>query len=297
MSNSPRITVVLPTQGRRPTLGVAVRSVMAQTWTDWELLVVDDAPAGDPDWTNGPDGAVLREDSRIRVLSHRQARGCASAKNAGLAAARGEWVTYVDDDNSYLPAKLERQLALAESTGAPLVLCGMEYQIGARRRLKQVGSSQFAGDALALEALADTNVLFHRRAGSPPWEADLETTDDTCFFHAWRQAAALTSVPNVPEPLVRYTVHEGPRANTDWLRLYRGQRRLVTRWLRDFPPVVRRCLTLRCLLALEKYRSGRWGRVAALSAGLLRCGGWREARFVANVIAVKLPGIRRGVIR
>lgn len=294
---APAVSVILPTQGRRNTLARAIASVQAQTWTDWELLVVDDAPADAPDWTDASNPDGWRADPRVRLIRSRQARGCAAAKNVGLQAARGRWVAYLDDDNWYAPGKLAAQVTLAEMRGAPLVLCGIEYQVGARRRQRQVDRVAFAGEDLALAVLADTNLLFHRRAGSPAWDEALETADDACFFHAWRRAAGLVEVPNVPEPLVHYVVHAGPRANVDRGRLERGHRRLRQRWLVDFAPATRRRCRLRMVLADLKYRPGRWRRFIAVGVALLRSGGWAELRTVVNALLVKVPVAGRWAVR
>lgn len=286
----------MPTQGRRATLGTALRSALAQTLTDIEVVLVDDAPAGGVNCRERPEWTELLQDAKVRVVDFNQSRGCAAAKNAGLRAARGEWVCYLDDDNFYHSQKVEKQLALAEK-GSALVLCGIEYRAAERRRIRQIDRTVFSGDGLLLEALPDTNLIFHRREGCPWWDEDLGTADDACFFQTMLKERQILAVPNVPEALAVYAVHDGPRANTDRRVLYRGNRRLLVKWSGGYSRRARRLLLLRILMADEKYRTGRWGRLAGLGAALLRCGGTGEWRLVLNAIGVKLSFTRRWMVR
>lgn len=263
-----------------------------------EVVVVDDAPAATPAWRNYGDGVELWNDLQVRVVEFHQVRGCAAAKNAGLRAARGEWVCYLDDDNEMRADRVARQLALGRKRGVPLVLCGMEIQVCTRRRMRQVDRQFYGGDRLLVDTLPDTNVLFHRREAGLSWEEDLGTTDDACFFHALRRRWCLGRVLNVPLPLVIYRSHDsGERLNSNALNVYRRQRRLLTRWATDFSREARRLTLLRMMVTTEKFQAGRWGRFGALACGLWREGGKKELRFVINAAGVKCPWTRKWMVR
>jgi glycosyltransferase involved in cell wall biosynthesis len=98
----PLISVILPTWNRASLLPRALASVAAQTWTEWELLAVDDGSTDDTPLLLARAAAA---DPRIRPLSHAHV-GPAVCRNAGLAAARGDLVTFLDSDDEYLPAHL-----------------------------------------------------------------------------------------------------------------------------------------------------------------------------------------------
>jgi len=240
--------------------------------------------------------AELLASPLVRVVRFHQGRGCAAAKNAGLEAARGRWVCYLDDDNEYRPSKIGAQHALALVTGSPVVLCGLEMAVGPRRRLRQVAVSLFSGDALMLAAAPDTNVIFHRRDTGVRWDEDLRTTDDACFFHGLVAQHRLSVVPNVSAALVVYHVHAGPHENSGYERVYRGQRRLIVRWSRSYSLAVQRIVLLRGLVSFYKYRAGEWGGLFRRSWQLCRAGGAGEWRLVANTIGGKLPGVRRWMV-
>jgi glycosyltransferase involved in cell wall biosynthesis len=100
-----RVSVVIPTRGRPELVRRAVESVFAQTYRDFEVIVVVDGP--DP-----ATEAALGEfrDSRLHVLTLAESQGGSDARNAGIAASKGEWVAFLDDDDEWLPEKLTRQL-------------------------------------------------------------------------------------------------------------------------------------------------------------------------------------------
>jgi glycosyltransferase involved in cell wall biosynthesis len=109
----PLVSVVLPVHNRRAQVTASVRSVRQQTLADWELLVVDD---GSTDGTADVVDQLAMLDPRIRVL-RQPAEGAAAARNAGLAAARGRYVAFLDSDNVWLPQVLRVSLAAMAGDG------------------------------------------------------------------------------------------------------------------------------------------------------------------------------------
>lgn len=113
----PAVSVVLPTWNREALIDGAVRSVLAQTWEDFELIVVDDASTDDT-------AAVVEAipDPRIRLIRLPENGRQSVARNRGVAAARSELVAFQDSDDAWSPTKLQRQMeALAAApagTGA-----------------------------------------------------------------------------------------------------------------------------------------------------------------------------------
>ncbi|MGP8298161.1 glycosyltransferase family 2 protein [Streptomyces inhibens] len=113
----PLVSVVMPVHNSAATLGPSVRSVLAQTHTDLELLITDDASSDDS-------MDLLRELARQdeRALPEAAARqgGAAQARNLAIARARGDYIAFLDSDDMWLPTKLEKQLAFAATAGTPL---------------------------------------------------------------------------------------------------------------------------------------------------------------------------------
>jgi teichuronic acid biosynthesis glycosyltransferase TuaG len=115
---SPVVSIVTPVWNAAATLAEAAASAQAQTFADWEMLIVDD---GSTDGSRALAERLAAADPRLRVLGWAANRGAAAARNAGLRAARGRVVAFLDADDRWLPPKLERQLAQMAATGAPFV--------------------------------------------------------------------------------------------------------------------------------------------------------------------------------
>jgi glycosyltransferase involved in cell wall biosynthesis len=105
--SSPRVSVVIPTFNRAELCCLAVESVLGQTFADLECIVVDDGS------TDDTAARLARFGDRIRVL-HQRNRGMNPARNAGIAAARGDYLALLDSDDLWQPWKLELQVKLLE---------------------------------------------------------------------------------------------------------------------------------------------------------------------------------------
>ena len=110
----PAVTVVIPTRDRVRLLTThALRSALSQEGIALEVIVVDD---GSTDGTEESVAAIA--DTRLRLVRHEQPRGVSAARNTGIAAARGEWLAFLDDDDLWSPVKVRRQLETAAEHGA-----------------------------------------------------------------------------------------------------------------------------------------------------------------------------------
>ena len=108
---TPTVSVVMPVYNTEAYLADAIGSILAQTFTDWELICVDD---GSSDCSLDVLRRYERADSRIRVIS-RSNTGVARARNEGMALARGRYIAAMDSDDVALAERLRRQVDYMES--------------------------------------------------------------------------------------------------------------------------------------------------------------------------------------
>lgn len=201
---TPRVSVIVPTRDRADLLARAIESVVAQTVSQWELIVVDD---GSTDGTADLLKRLVGEDSRIRVERLASPAGAPSARNCGARLAGAEYLAFLDDDAEWLPAYLERQLAVldaAPDTG--VVYCQLLFRDG-RGQDHVIGSNEAASPepfrALLRGNSIDTSCAVMRRAAfhaAGEFDEALPRLQD---WDLWLRLAADTRFRFVEEPLTR----------------------------------------------------------------------------------------------
>ena len=123
-AGAPAVSVVVPVFNGEKTIERALVSILVQTFTDFEIIVVDD---GSTDLT--VEAVSRKYGEQLRLIEHRKNRGAAAARNTGIAAARGRWVAFLDCDDTWRPDKLARQLEMLEKAGSPAKACATGYQL------------------------------------------------------------------------------------------------------------------------------------------------------------------------
>lgn len=123
-ADSPFFTVVIPTHNRSNLLNRAIKSVLNQTFDDFEIIIVDD-------YSNDDTSSVVGSfsDPRIIYLKNSRAKGVSGARNMGIFSAKGHWVAFLDDDDVWLPEKLESQYELAQKAKKTVGLICTDYGI------------------------------------------------------------------------------------------------------------------------------------------------------------------------
>ena len=123
MTNTPRVTVAMPVYNGSKTLHRAIRSVLAQTLTDFELLIIDDGSTDDSVAV-----AESFRDPRVRLLVHEQNRGLAAIRNHLVEESRGDYTAWLDADDWAHPERLELQVQALNSVQRA-VICGARTRL------------------------------------------------------------------------------------------------------------------------------------------------------------------------
>jgi glycosyltransferase involved in cell wall biosynthesis len=199
----PTVSVIIPAYNPGPYLREAVASVLAQMYTEWELVVVDDGS------TEDVSGQVLIDDRRVRLV--RQAnRGLSAARNAGIEASRGELVAFLDADDLWLPHKLAAQVeALVDRPDAVLCHTQMRFidQYGREGGLGWGGSYRTYDELLDGCGVCASSVLIRREVlfASGLFDPLLTAAED---YDMWLKATRLGPMIAMDEPLTLYRWHE-----------------------------------------------------------------------------------------
>jgi len=145
------ITVIVPVYNTAAYLPACLESIRAQTHANLEILLIDD---GSTDGSGEICNAFARRDCRFRVI-HQENRGLSAARNAGLDAAQGQYISFVDSDDEIVPEMLEILLRELEKAGADMALCNL-------RRLP-------GGDTPMAPGVLNTAEFLERLLGEEAW--------------------------------------------------------------------------------------------------------------------------------
>ena len=269
---SPRVSVIVPTWNRACLVTEAVGSVIAQTMTDWELIVADDGSTDDT-----LSRLTLLGDDRIRLLRLPHRGSAAAARNRGAALAAGEWLAFLDSDDLWRADKLAVQMAALDAGGADWSYTAHDLIDEDRRLLPKRAGAFVALDGYILDALLDDatsacictqlvrRALFDALGGFDESFALYEDLDFTFRLAARARAvavpAALTLVREHPgrttksrapfEPAIRVFEHVAART--------------------DDPATIARASSRRRALAIRgtkwHLRRGQWRRACRLWFG------------------------------
>jgi glycosyltransferase involved in cell wall biosynthesis len=245
----------------------AVASVLAQTYRDYELIVVDDGS------TDGTLEAMASLEGHLQVLRRRQQRGVSAARNLGAASARGTWLAFLDSDDLWLPHKLARQMDYAR-TRPNLLICQTE-EIWVRNgvRVNPPDTHRKVAGDIFLQSLerclvSPSAVMLHRRLFEEIGGFD-ETLPAAEDYDLWLRVAWRYPVGLVPEPLlIKRGGHADQLSRQRGLDRFRIQALVKLLQERDLPPryreAARQTLVQKCRIYAQgcekrgKLDEARW---------------------------------------
>jgi len=189
----------------RPYLNGAIQSITEQSYRDFEFLIIDDAST---DGSNKILEKWRRQDSRIRIISHKVNRGLGYSLREGVIEARGDWIARMDDDDISVPDRLEKQVEFVRTYPETDVVGGWAIEIDEQGRQGRMRTHPIRHEEIVrliwTSPLQHSTVFFRRdairRTGS--YSATLRRRQD---YDLWfRCVAGGLRFANIPEPLIYY---------------------------------------------------------------------------------------------
>lgn len=201
----PKVSVVIPTYNRANYLRQTIDSVLAQTYTDYEIIVLDD---GSTD--NTKETAALYKD-KIKYF-YQENRGPTAGKNSGMQKARGEYIAFLDDDDLWLPEKLAKQVEVLENNRELAFACSGSYVINAKGEIidewKKVTQNQETFSNLYEANFVFTLTVMVRRkclAATGLFDESLYIVQD---YDLWLRLAKRYPFAYIALPLAKYRKHD-----------------------------------------------------------------------------------------
>ncbi len=254
------VSIIMNVRNGAAFLRDALNSVMAQTFQDWELLVWDDCSTDDS-------AKIVAEyrDPRIRYYLSPDDTPLGKARNAAIQKASGEWLAFLDQDDIWLPRKLEQQMALAgDGVG---IIYGRSVMFDARGNRRDYDYrhefcplpegdifTQLFRDAcfIAMSSAVLRRSAVDEAGGIPD---NIQLVPD---YYLYIVLARRYSAKAVQQVVCRYRVHPGSMSNSNQRRLHEEPLWIVNHWADCLDPLVvaHRRMTFSTVLALQEMSSG-----------------------------------------
>lgn len=221
--NKPLVSVIIPTHNRAQSLIRAIQSVLKQSFQNFEIIIVNDASSDD---TVTILDKLAQQDARIHAIHQLQSVGGSEARNIGIRASQGEWIAFLDDDDQWLPQKLQAQMGmLAYFPNAVACSSGyvIQYPLGITRHvitpMHQSLETLLAANTLGGASVCLCKASVIKQLGG--FDAELRSAQDWDVWVRLRQSGLIISVP---KSLVKYQVHFDARISNNMKAKYLGAR-------------------------------------------------------------------------
>ena len=231
MNKKPKVSVIIPTYNRAHLIGRAIKSVLSQTYEDFELIIVDDSST---DNTEDIIRQFQEKDKRIKYIKHEKNRGGSAARNTGIKSSKGEYIAFLDSDDEWLCEKLEKQIRLFSSIPTKVgVLYCRAYDFDDDTGIEELRSCLFEGDVrieLFRGWCPSTTLLMVRRQcfdaiGFFDEQFSSHQEHDLCL-----RLSRVYDFAYVDEPLVRVHNHLGNRISINILTRQQGDETFLQKW-------------------------------------------------------------------
>ena len=205
--HKPMVSVIIPTYNRSHFVCRAIKSVLSQTYQDFEIIVVDDCSTD-----NSEEVIKSLKDERIRYIRHETNRGGSATRNSGIVAAQAEYIGFLDDDDEWLPEKLEKQMTAFATAPSKVgvIYSGFSYVSERSREIEFDVIPNMRGNIfdVLLEGciLASMTPIIRKSCFQIAGLFD-ETMPSCQDWDMWIRISRYYDFDFIPEVLAKYNVH------------------------------------------------------------------------------------------
>ena len=230
------VSIIMPSYNTAPYIAESINSVIAQTYTDWELIIVDDASTDNTDEVVAPlchprelnchprEGGDLS--SKIRYLKNDRNRGAAYSRNRALREAKGKYIAFLDSDDTWTPDKLEKQIAFMTKNGYAFSYTRYEEMdengkptgtiVGGPKRITKTGMYNYCWPGCL-------TVMYDREVVGDIQIAEIQKNND---YAMWLKICRKADCFLLDENLARYRKRGGSISNHSYTSLIRWHYKL-----------------------------------------------------------------------
>lgn len=203
-----KVSVIIPTSGRIPLLLKAVKSVLNQTFQDFEIIVVDDSSDGN----NLPDSLRELQDERIKYFRNDRTKGSNGSRNTGIMIADGRYIAILDDDDLFNETKLEKQYDILENNPDIGVVTTQAYIVDENGEIEGRKDETFNPEEIFYHLifnnfLTHSSIMF-RKGIIPDSDYYNESLDYAQDYDLWGRLIGSVKFFQINEKLVSWRKHE-----------------------------------------------------------------------------------------
>lgn len=227
MQNKGLVSIIITTYKRESTMVQrAINSILAQTYDNFELFIVDDSPNDFVDRDNVKNMVNSLGDDRIKYIEHEINKGACAARNTGIKASNGEYIAFLDDDDEWYDTKLEKQVQKMIESNCDFVYCKKLIHDKVAKKDKIEKHQLYRGNVfeklLWSNFIGPTSVALIKKDCFDKvgiFNTKLLAAQD---YEMWLRIAKEFKVDFVDEELLHYYIHEGDRISSDSSKKIQG---------------------------------------------------------------------------
>jgi glycosyltransferase involved in cell wall biosynthesis len=267
----PLVTIVIPTYNRSLLLKRAVQSVLNQTYSNLEVLIVDDKST---DKTEEVARELEKKDDRVRYIRQAKNQGAPAARNRGIKEAKGKYIGLLDDDDEYLKDKIELQVEKFKNNPR----LGLVY--GGFRVIREAGEKKPVDKQAKQKGDVSRKLLNRCFIGSPTvlvkreafekvggFDENLQSCQD---WDMWYRISKEYPFDYIDRVVAKYYLHDSEQITTNWAKKVQGVTRIFDKQKKDLEKYPK--IYLRRLKNLVKFSAadGRRGKAIIYQLGVIR---------------------------
>lgn len=259
LAGVPKVSVIVPTFNRAAEIAATLESTIAQTWQDWECIVIDD---GSTDSTREIVEEFVKGDRRFRYLWQENS-SASRARNRGIELARGEFIAFLDSDDLMCPDKLEWQVSLLEAHPEAVLVYGDTFHFRNHNledgylfleRIANKPSGRAFESLLCCSSIYAPMVRTASIRALGGFDTSLPSAED---WDMWLQLARMGEILYRPRLALYYRLHDGNKSGNTY-RNYCCAWRVANKHIKSLP------LWKRLFVRLKIAKMWRYGYVERL---------------------------------
>ncbi len=228
----PLVSAIIPTYKRKPEMVKrALSSAVGQTYPNMEVIVVDDSPL---DYELREAVRALVESFGATYIDQKGSKGACTARNTGLAVARGEFVAFLDDDDEWVPEKIAKQIVKFEREEIALIYTEADIvndSTGDKRRFEvehlsgHIFDKLLEGNYIGATSTPLIRAQYLREVGG--FDEQMQSAQD---YDLWLRLAQKYRIDYCKEPLMIYHIHDGDRITTNYRKKIAGLEQIIEKY-------------------------------------------------------------------